>query len=391
MAKSNRYKEKQKKEQIKTYIIITCVFIALIVPFVLIGFYGLKTAAGFNYSTGIDKNGFWKGIKARDYVEAFDYNAFPIPAETHQISEERLESEIGNILSSYSTSINLKDRPVEFGDTVNIDYVGSVDGVEFDGGSTGGAGAEVTIGVTSYIDDFLEQLVGHMPGETFDVNVTFPEEYHEPSLENKDAVFVTTINHIVEKQSPELTDEFVSGNLYENYKWSTVQEMRDSLLSNLRSDAISQYIQTYCTKELNIKSVPEKLIEHQANVMLKNYQSYASYNNMSVSDFLAQNLGVQSEEEFVDVYHDAIVNSATFNLVLQYVAESAGMRVSDEELKEFFGVHSEDDGHDHGDEGAQAEATDLSLYEKVYGKPYMKQLALLQKAYNYMVDNVVLL
>lgn len=94
----------------------------------------------------------------------------------------------------------LKDTAltVEDGDTVNIDYVGTVDGVEFEGGNTNGAGADLTIGSGSYIDDFEDQLIGAHPGDTVEVNVTFPENYGKDDLNGKDAVFTVTVNGIYE-------------------------------------------------------------------------------------------------------------------------------------------------------------------------------------------------
>jgi trigger factor len=89
------------------------------------------------------------------------------------------------------------DVAVEDGDTVNIDYVGTVDGVEFSGGNTQGQGTDLVIGSGSYIDDFEEQLIGHYVGETVDVTVTFPDPYaNDESLSGKEAVFETTINGI---------------------------------------------------------------------------------------------------------------------------------------------------------------------------------------------------
>ena len=85
---------------------------------------------------------------------------------------------------------------VEEGDTVNIDYVGTIDGVEFSGGNTQGQGADLTIGSGIYIDDFEEQLIGHYIGETVEVDVTFPENYGNDDLNGKDAVFEVTINGI---------------------------------------------------------------------------------------------------------------------------------------------------------------------------------------------------
>lgn len=96
---------------------------------------------------------------------------------------------------TYSTDTSLT---VEDGDTVNIDYVGSIDGVEFDGGNTNGAGTDLTIGSGLYIDDFEEQLIGAHPGDTVEVNVTFPEDYGNEELNGKDAVFEVVINGIYE-------------------------------------------------------------------------------------------------------------------------------------------------------------------------------------------------
>ena len=96
--------------------------------------------------------------------------------------------------TAYNTDTSLV---VADGDTVNIDYVGTVDGVEFDGGSTNGAGTDLVIGSGSYIDDFEEQLIGAHPGDTVEVNVTFPDDY-TADLAGQDAVFTVTINGIYE-------------------------------------------------------------------------------------------------------------------------------------------------------------------------------------------------
>ena len=98
--------------------------------------------------------------------------------------------------AGYSTDASLT---IEVGDTVNIDYVGSVDGVEFEGGSTQGQGTDLVIGSGSYIDDFEEQLIGAHPGDEVDVYATFPDPYNNnPDLSGKEALFEVTINGIYE-------------------------------------------------------------------------------------------------------------------------------------------------------------------------------------------------
>ncbi len=121
-----------------------------------------------------------------DAVKPFSSSDDADEATTESVTEEGV---------SYSTDTSLT---IEDGDTVNIDYVGSIDGVEFSGGSTNGAGTDLTIGSGSYIDDFEEQLIGYHPGDTVDVTVTFPEDYGVDELNGQEAVFEVTINGIYE-------------------------------------------------------------------------------------------------------------------------------------------------------------------------------------------------
>lgn len=106
---------------------------------------------------------------------------------------ESQQKEENEQTDSYQTDTSLT---VEDGDTVNIDYVGTVDGVEFEGGSTNGNGTDLVIGSGNYIDDFEDQLIGSHPGDTVEVQVTFPEDYGQEKLNGKDAVFTVTINGI---------------------------------------------------------------------------------------------------------------------------------------------------------------------------------------------------
>ena len=107
-------------------------------------------------------------------------------------SEDSQESDAsGSSALSTDTSLTVED-----GDTVNIDYVGSVDGVEFDGGSTNGQGTDLTIGSGLYIDNFEEQLIGSHTGDTVEVNATFPDDYSSEDLQGQDALFEVTINGI---------------------------------------------------------------------------------------------------------------------------------------------------------------------------------------------------
>lgn len=132
----------------------------------------------------------FSGSFSADSVSSSSVNADSADSST---SGSTTGEESDSDSSAYSTDTSLT---VEDGDTVNIDYVGSIDGVEFEGGNTNGAGTDLTIGSGLYIDDFEEQLIGSHPGDTVNVNVTFPDDYQQENLQGKNALFVVTVNGI---------------------------------------------------------------------------------------------------------------------------------------------------------------------------------------------------
>ncbi|MDD4401362.1 MAG: FKBP-type peptidyl-prolyl cis-trans isomerase [Desulfitobacteriaceae bacterium] len=332
----------------------------------------------FSHSYGIDENGLWEGIKALDYVELFDYQSMIIPNDVHKISDDDVEYEISNMLSEFSTNKQVTDRAVVDKDMVNIDYVGSIDGVEFDGGNTGGMGTDVTAGSTDYIGDFLTQIIGHMPGETVNVEVTFPDYYPNNSdLENKDALFVTTINYITEETAAELTDDFVATNLSAYYGWSTVEEAKTGVRMELQKNAIQQYILQYFTTDVTIRSIPDVLTKYQEDSMLNYYQGYAEYYDMELTEFLSSYEGFSSINEFVQANADNIMNNAICSFVIQAVVEDAGISVSNEDLVSYFSEYGVSD--------------DSSSYEEEYGLPYLKQYSLSQKVFDLIIETAVLI
>ena len=316
----------------------------------------------FNYSDGIDDAGFWKGLRALDHVDLCDYSGILIPSEIYTISESTIKENIDYVLSGYAESMQVTDRAVKDGDTVNIDYVGAVDGSEFEGGSTEGAGRLVTIGVTNYIDGFLDQLIGHSPGEAFDINVTFPADYGNETLNGRNAVFSITINHIVETVLPDLTDEFVSVNLSSEYGWATASEMNTAIEENLQSSAVKTYIQEYVLKNSVVGSLPEKLTKYQENAMLSFYQEYADYYDMDIDAFLNEYVGFSGVEELLEEYSGDIAETARSYLVFQAIAEDSGITVNEDDMAlyflEYFG------------------SEDYSEHEEYFGTGYLKMVVL---------------
>lgn len=225
--------------------------------------------ADFSFSDAYDENGYLKGITALDYVTLPDTESFTLSDDATTVSDSDIDDYISNnILSNYKTTNEITNRAAENGDTVNIDFAGSIDGVAFDGGT--GSDYDLTLGSGTFIDGFEDQIVGHMPGETFDVNVTFPDDYQATNLAGKDAVFATTLNYINEDVTPDLTDDWVSSNLAESMGMNNVAELKtfvsNSLLFNQEANEL--YGQLYDAAEVNTDTLPEDVQQYFTNTVL---------------------------------------------------------------------------------------------------------------------------
>ena len=176
MAQERRARERRKKEiqrKISKTIVILIPLIAVIALFIAIAITSADSASDTDANTDTSTGS---------------------STDTDTTADNSTDTD--NDSAGYSTDASLT---VEDGDTVNIDYVGSVDGVEFEGGSTRGQGTDLVIGSGSYIDDFEEQLIGAHPGDEVDVYATFPDPYNNnPDLSGKEALFEVTINGIYE-------------------------------------------------------------------------------------------------------------------------------------------------------------------------------------------------
>jgi trigger factor len=338
---------------------------------------GSAEESAFSYSDGIDDKGFWDGITATDYVVLpQDYAAIRVAAEDWQVTEAEIDAEVESALASYQTESQVTDRAVVDGDTVNIDYVGSVGGVEFDNGSTAGAGTDVTIGETQYIDDFLQQIIGHSPGETFDVEVTFPEDYGVEALNGQDAVFVTTVNYISQTVTPELTDAFVAENLKATDGWSTVQEMRDGLADDLKRSALQTVCTEYLLENSIVDKVPDAIAEYMVNALVSYYQRYADSYGMELDEFLSTNVGFESTEALISGNEETNLRNAEYSLIMQAVAEKQKISCTDDDIDAHFAEYSPDQ--------------DMAEVESIYGKPYVTQIVLQQKVTDFLTGNAVL-
>lgn len=321
-----------------------------------------------DFSSGLTEDGLFDGITASDYVTLCEYKGVKVPAEEATATDEEFDAYVNtNILASYAESAVVTDRAVEDGDTVNIDYVGSVDGVEFEGGSY--EGYDLVIGSGSFIDDFEEQIIGHEIGEQFDVNVTFPDPYkNNPDLAGKEALFVVTLNSISATVTPELDDAFVAEN-FPDYASAEafLEEVRTDYVNNKKSS----YVWNYVLENSTVSEVPEKLIENYVEQQTRMYKSMAASYGMTYEDLLAY-YGT-TPEEFEASEREYANSDLTTMLIAQAICEQESMAVEDGDATEYFGYTEE-------------EMTEIYDY---YGKGYVNQVLRMQKVSEFVTNNSV--
>ena len=329
--------------------------------------------AAVNYSLGLTTDGRFEGIAAKDYVTLGQYTSLTYPEEVTSVKEEDIQTRIDSIMSSHTYTNEVTDRAVQDGDTLNIDYVGKVDGVAFEGGSTDGNGTQVTIGVTSYIDDFLEQLIGHQPGETFDIEVTFPDPYeNNPDLAGKDAVFPLPINHIVETYTYELTDDFVADNLQADYGYTSIADMREKIAADLHDTQVYNYMIETVLENCPVSEVPQKLVDNEITITVKQLKYQALQYNMDASTLFTYYYGVADEDAFRTTYEEDIRERISQYLVMMAIAEDAGLIATEQDVKDYF--------------LEEMDTEDYSEYVKNYGYGYIYRAVTFNNVGNYLQE-----
>ena len=328
--------------------------------------------ADFSFSDAYDENGYLKGVTALDYVTLPESESFTLSDDATTVSDSDIDDYISNnILSNYKTTNEITDRAAADGDTVNIDYVGTIDGVAFDGGTA--SDYDLTLGSGTFIEGFEDQIVGHMPGETFDVNVTFPDNY-KANLAGKDAVFSTTLNYINEDVTPDLTDDWVSSNLSDSMGMNNVAELKtfvsNSLLFNQEANEL--YGQLYDAAEVNTDALPEDVQQYFTNTVLYQPYLYAQMYGVSLEDMLSQ-AGYSSVEEYLESSENSKQSMIKQILIMQALAEKNNIvcdtDILNAEFSRYFG------------------STDMTSYVNAYGENYVKTNILHDVVMQNLIDN----
>lgn len=266
-------------------------------------------------------------------------------------------------------------RAVEDGDTVVIDYVGKLDGVAFRGGSAGLQSLE--IGSGTYIDGFEEGLIGVMPGETVDLDLTFPESYGNTELAGKAVVFTVTVRYIKSEDTamPTLTDELVSALT----EYETVAEYESGIVVTLSKKMLRNTVWNDMMTNSTYHKLPEDARAHYRTLFINNYKTMAESYNMDLESFL-ENSGT-SESEFLKSADEYAEGSVQSDLILNKVVQEQGITVTEQARADALDALMETYEGQYPDTDAMAQA---------FGEENLEKLVLHHVVLEYLCEQVTL-
>ncbi|MGT2847198.1 trigger factor [Streptococcus massiliensis] len=241
--------------------------------------------------------------------------------------DARIERERNNL-----AELVLKEDKAEQGDTVVIDFVGSVDGVEFDGGK--GDNFSLELGSGQFIPGFEDQLVGHSAGETVDVVVTFPEDYQAADLAGKEAKFVTTIHEVKEKEVPALDDELAKDIDEEVETLAELKEKYSKELAEQKEAAYKEAVENaaidLAVENAEIVELPEEMVHEEVHRSINEFLGNMQRQGIS-PEMYYQITGTTEEDLHAQYAADAETRTKT-NLVIEAVAKAEKFETSEEEI-----------------------------------------------------------
>lgn len=326
-----------------------------------------------------ETSGYLKDIEVEKYMEfTSEYVGMPIvlPAKV-KVTQETVDLVAWNTFTASLTAETggVTDRAVEIGDTVNIDYAGTQDGVAFEGGTA--AAQRLEIGSGSFIAGFEDGLVGVNPGETVDLNLTFPETYkNNPDLAGAEVVFTVTVNFIY---PAEMTDEAITAITAGEY--TTVDGFVKFCEDYLNAQVDYSYrmeqenaVVTSLESIAKIKQVPDTLVEKYENSIRKSIETQAANRGEDLDTFCITNYYMDS----VTYLQYSSEASAKQGMIFQYIANKENLRVSDEELDASMQQYVEENG---------LESVEALLAE--YDKEELREYFMTKKVIDFVLENAM--
>ena len=305
--------------------------------------YVLSLALGMTMLTGcgkkvdgVDQQGMIDKYAA--YCDLPDYKGLEYTETKSTVTDADVRNKIDSLLQQYATKTQVKEGTVADGDNVNIDFVGSIDGVEFEGGNSNGAGYDLTLGSGSMIPGFEDGIVGHKFGETFNIKATFPENYGKDELNGKEADFKITINYLTQTELPEYNDAFVA-----SYTDATsILEYEDSV----RKDLVEQYEQSdksqnesaimqVLVEKTTYNEYPQQEMQDLIDKSIAQQEQAASSYGYSLGDYVTARYGFSDEDSFRQYIQGLAEDYIKEKIAVCAVAKDTGITVTKEEVDNY--------------------------------------------------------
>ena len=310
-----------------------------------------------------------KDMNLSKYMELGEYTNIEVSPSLDQVSEVRVQEQMQELFNTQVVNYGVTDRAVAVGDIVNIDFTGYLDGVEFEGGT---GQYNLVIGSGDFIEGFEDGLVGVMPGDVVNLELTFPKDYYSTDLAGQDVVFEVKVNYIV----PEISDELVAKFNNENY--STVQEMEDFVRGLIQQevdeenkDRVTKAAMQKIVANSTFKELPDFLVEQQKTAIENRLASTLEGTGVDVETYLTIFYGSNLQQTAEDNVKE--------RLVIQAIANEAGIEVTDEELDEALAKVAENYGV----------SADEVLTMMGFDRGYYREFLIGMEVYEYVYENTI--
>jgi len=270
-------------------------------------------------------------VVVKPEVKLGNYKGIEVKKIEYPVTDADVDAELNALREKSARLVTKEEGTVENGDIAVIDFEGFVDGVAFPGGKADNY--NLTIGSGTFIPGFEEQLVGAKVGETVDVNVTFPEDYHAEELKGKPALFKVTIKEIKVKLLPELDDEFAS----EVSEFNTLEELKNDIRAKLQKENeerakrdLEEEVLTKAVEACEVE-IPEVMIENEIDYMIKDLDYRLRYQGMDINSYMNM-LGITMETLRND-FKEVAQRRVKINLVIEAIAKAENITATEEEVQ----------------------------------------------------------
>ena len=269
-------------------------------------------------------------VPVKPELKISSYKGIKIKEFAYTVKDEDLDAEINRLLDRNARKVEVTDRAAQNGDIVNIDFVGTIDGVKFDGGEA--EGFDLTLGSGQFIPGFEDQVVGMNIGESKDVNVTFPENYQAEALKGKPAVFAVKLNAIQGKELPELTDEFIKeatgSESVEAYK-AKAKERLQTQADRRANDATENSILEAIAANTEVE-MPQAMIEREIDSLVQKFEYQLMYQGLKLQDYL--DFLKTDVASFRKNYEEQAKKNVLNQLIISHIIDAEKIEAAEEEV-----------------------------------------------------------